>query len=216
MSDETYETQYVAVGDADVAFQVVGDGPFDLVCFYGLGSQIDLLRDLPPVPVDLFSPFARTIEFDRRGNGASDALPRGGLPQWEDWADDVGAVLDAAGSDRAVLYAETDAGPIALLYAATHPERVSGLVLVNTTARYSLADDYPIGLSRDVLEQAIAFVERTWGTASFVRALHPELAENDSRCASSRACFGPPRPRVPPPHSCATYKTTSMFATSCR
>jgi len=190
------ETRYVAVGDADVAFQVSGDGPFDLLCFYGLGSQIDLLWDLPPAPAELFSAFARTIEFDRRGNGASDALPHGGLPQWEDWADDVSAVLDAAESDRAVLYAETDAGPVALLFAAMHPERVSGLVLVNTTARYSIAEDYPIGIAREVLDAWLGWVARSWGTEQFVRALFPSVNDAESSRLHARMHRAAATPRT--------------------
>jgi len=151
MENEAPLTRYVAVGDADVAYQVVGEGSFDLLCCYGLGSQIDLLWELPRSSARRFSAFARTIQFDRRGTGMSDAVPRGGLATWEEWTDDVQAVMDAAESERAVIYAEVDAGPVALLYAATHPERVRALVLTNTWARLMTDDGYPVGLSPDVL-----------------------------------------------------------------
>jgi class 3 adenylate cyclase/pimeloyl-ACP methyl ester carboxylesterase len=168
-------TRYAAVGDDDVAYQVVGDGPFDLLCCYDLGSQVDLLWQLPPVMAGMFAAFARTIVFDRRGTGASDPVPRGGLATWEEWTEDIGAVLDAAQSKRAVLYAENDAGAAAILYAALHPERVSALVLLNAAARYLIADDYPIGLDRDTIDAFVGFIQRTWGTDELVRTLFPSL-----------------------------------------
>ena len=171
-------TRYATVGDDDVAYQVVGDGPFDLLCCYNLGSQIDLLWDLPPVLAGMFSSFARTIVFDRRGTGASDPVPRGGLATWEEWTEDIGAVLDAAESKRAVLYAENDAGAAAILYSALHPERVSALVLVNASARYLIADDYPIGFPQDTIDGFVGFIERTWGTDVQVRTLFPSLKDD--------------------------------------
>ena len=81
----------------------------------------------------------------------SDGVPNGAIPTWEAWAEDIGAVLDAAGSKRAALLARSDAGPMAMLYSASHPERVSSLILFNTTARYLVADDYPIGYPKDRL-----------------------------------------------------------------
>jgi class 3 adenylate cyclase/pimeloyl-ACP methyl ester carboxylesterase len=163
----------VAVGDADVAYQIVGDGPCDLLCCYGLGSHIDLAWDFSPSQTELFGSFCRTIQFDRRGTGSSDGVPRGGLPTWEEWAEDVGAVLDAAGSARAAIYAEVDAGPIAVLFAATHPDRVSALVLANTFARLTPDDGYPIGVSRKSCDEFIRYVETRWGTEEWIRTIFP-------------------------------------------
>jgi class 3 adenylate cyclase len=175
---EPVETRYVAVGDADVAYQVVGDGPFDLLCCYGLGSQIDLLWELPRAPAGAFSSFARTIQFDRRGTGMSDAVPRGGLATWEEWTDDVRAVLDAAECERAAIYAEVDAGPIAVLFAATHPERVTALVLVNTWPRLTIDDDYAIGMTGETVDGLVRLIEKTWGTSGFVTTTFPSVAAN--------------------------------------
>jgi len=175
---ELPETRYVAVGDADVAYQVVGDGPLHLLCCYGMGSQIDLLWDLSRSPAKFFSSFARTIQFDRRGTGMSDGVPRRGLATWEEWADDLGAVLEAAGCERAAVYAEVDAGPIALLFAVTRPERVSALVLVNTSARLLVDDDYPIGVSWDRFDRSVALAESSWGLRSLVEMAFPSAAED--------------------------------------
>jgi pimeloyl-ACP methyl ester carboxylesterase len=141
------ETRYVAVGAADVAYRVVGDGPLDLLYFYGLGSQIDLFFANPFSRqwISGLASFSRLVCFDRRGTGASDGVALGTLLTWEEWIEDVRAVLDAVGSERAAIFAALDAGPIGMLFAATHPERVSALVLANTSARWLSAPDYDIG-----------------------------------------------------------------------
>src|SRR5215469_2109909 len=114
----------------------------------GLGSCVDAMWVLPDIAEGYgrLDTFARLIAFDRRGTGASDGLPNGELPTWESLAEDAGAVLDAAGSTQAAVVALADTGPLAMLFAATHPDRVSALVLLNTFARYLIADDYPIGI----------------------------------------------------------------------
>jgi pimeloyl-ACP methyl ester carboxylesterase len=125
---ERLATRYVSVGDAEVAYQISGEGPLDLLYFYGVGSHIELHRD-HPFHAEFFTrlaAFSRLIVFDLRGTGGSDPLPNEALPSWEDGADDVRAVLDAAGSPRAAVYAESAAGPVAMLFAATQPERVRG------------------------------------------------------------------------------------------
>ncbi len=133
---EMAETKYVAVGDADVAYRVVGESQFDLLYCFGLGSHVDMhLDDLRDGQFlrDLAS-FSRLILLDRRGTGASDGLARNAMPAWEEWADDLRAVLDAAGSERTAILAALDAGPIAIMFAALQPERVSALILANTSA----------------------------------------------------------------------------------
>jgi hypothetical protein len=146
------ETPFDAIrsrGDADVAFQAVGDADLDLLYFHGAGSHFEHFWDMPEYAAFLgrLMKFSRLILFDRRGTGGSDDVPRSDVPTWEEWTEDVRAVLDAAGSTRTAIFASGDAGPIAMLFAAMHPERVGALVLFNTTARYLVADDYPIGVA---------------------------------------------------------------------
>jgi class 3 adenylate cyclase len=174
------ETRYVAVGDAHVAFQVVGDGPIDLLYFYGLGSHVDSFWDMPEAAEFLtrLASFSRLLFFDRRGTGASDAVPSSALPTWEEWTEDVGAVLDAAGSKQTAILATLDSGPIAMLYAASHPERVSALALLNTTSRYLIADDYPIGATREAIDALVAMLGTMWGTPDLVRVINPTMANN--------------------------------------
>jgi class 3 adenylate cyclase len=171
---------YVAVGEADVAYQVVGDGPVDLLYFYGLGSNIEVFWGVPEFAEFLkrLASFSRLIFFDRRGTGASDGVPRNAIPTWEEWTEDVMAVLDAAGSERAAILAATDAGPIAVLFAAMHPERVSALALLNTSARYQVADDYPGGASPDEVDALVQLLGAGWGTPELISLTDPSMADD--------------------------------------
>ena len=164
------DTEYVAVGDADVAYQVLGEGPSDLLFFNGLGSNVEMAWEDPDIADFLrrLASLRRLIFFDRRGTGASDGVPRNAIPTWEEWTEDIESVLNAVGSERASILATVDAGPIAILYAAAHPERVESLVLCNTSARYLVADDYPIGFTLETLDLVIDFLRTHWGTSDFL------------------------------------------------
>jgi class 3 adenylate cyclase/alpha-beta hydrolase superfamily lysophospholipase len=178
--DEVPETRYVSVGDADVAYQVLGDGPPDLLVFNGLGDHLELAWQVPDLS-EFFTRMAslgRLILFDRRGTGMSDGVARDAIPTWEDLAEDAGAVLDAVGSTRAVILAQAETGPMALLFAAMHPQRVAALVLVSTYARYQVADDYPIGVSSEDIDAIVAMVQAKWGTPELVRLAMPSRADD--------------------------------------
>jgi class 3 adenylate cyclase len=178
--DESPKTMYVAVGDADVAYQVVGEGPFDLLYFYGLGSHIEVFWGVPEFAAFLrrLASFSRLIFFDRRGTGASDGVPRHAIPTWEEWTEDVTAVLDAARSERTAILAAADAGPIAVLFAAMHPERVSALVLVNTCARYLVAHDYAAGALPEEVDALVQLLGAGWGTPELISLTDPSMADD--------------------------------------
>jgi class 3 adenylate cyclase len=167
------------VGDADVAYQVVGQGPPDVVYVPGF-NHVDLVWDNPPWATSLqrLASFGRLILLDRRGTGASDAIPENAMPTWEEWADDVRVVLDAAGSERAVVLAENYGGPTGLLFTAMHPERVSGLILANTTARRLRAEDYPIGLAPEEVDGWVERYRTAWGTVDLVPMAFPSRADD--------------------------------------
>jgi class 3 adenylate cyclase/pimeloyl-ACP methyl ester carboxylesterase len=178
---EAPETRYVAVGGSDVAYQVVGDGPIDILYCNGLGSHIEHFwegRDWSAQELIRLASFSRLIFFDRRGLGASDRFSTGSMPTWEEWTEDIAAVLDVAGSKRTAIWAGTDAGPIAMLFAAMHPDIVSALVLLNTSARYLEADDYPIGESVQTVDGIVDLVGRGWGTTDFARLVIPGYADD--------------------------------------
>ena len=120
MSEFPPETHYVEVGGALVGYQVVGEGPIDLVQANGVGSNIDNVWDLEPhaALVKSLISICRYVVFDRRGTGVSDRISRDSSLTWEDWSEDVGAVLDAVGSRHAAVTAAYDTGPMAIMFAA--------------------------------------------------------------------------------------------------
>ncbi len=168
------------MGDADVAYQVFGEGPPDLLYFYGMGSHIEFAWESPAY-ADFYArlaSFSRLIMLDRRGTGSSDGVSRTAIPTWEEWTEDLVAVLGAAGSRQAAILAAMDSGPIAILLAAMHPELVSALILFNTTARYREADDYPIGASPEAIDAFVETIAAGWGTDELTRLANPSMADD--------------------------------------
>jgi class 3 adenylate cyclase len=152
---EAPETYYAKSGNVHVAYQVVGDAPRDLVYIPNGPHHVELNWENPPVArfLERLAGLARLIAFDKRGTGMSDRVA--GVPTLDARMDDVRAVMDAAGSNSAVLFAVGDAGPLATLFAATFPERTLGLVLVNSTPRFVRGPDFPWLPSRGEAEQSI-------------------------------------------------------------
>jgi class 3 adenylate cyclase len=158
------ETHYARSGDVNIAYQVLGDGPLDLVLVPGWVSHLDMDWEEPRYAHMLrrLSSFARLIRFDKRGTGLSDRSV--GLPDLETRMDDVRAVMDAAGSERAALYGYSEGGPMCCLFAATYPERVSALVLYASYAKRRDPDeDYPWAATWEQRQAYAAEVERDWG-----------------------------------------------------
>ena len=159
-----------------------GQGPPDLVFTMGPFGHVDIVWEDPQVALFLrrLASISRLIRFDRRGTGASDPLPPHRLPPWEAYAEELTAVMDAAGSERvALLAAGPEAGPMALFFAGTKPERTTALLLVDATARYLAADDYPIGVPREAAEATIARAEELWGTEAFAGSYMPARAGDE-------------------------------------
>jgi hypothetical protein len=116
--------------------------------------------------------------LDRRGTGASDGVLNNAIPTWEEWTEDIAAVLDAVGSKQTAILGGTDMGPIAILFAALDPERVRSLILFNTSARFLEADDYPIGVTPQAIETAVDMLATMWGTPDIVRRSNPSMADD--------------------------------------
>jgi class 3 adenylate cyclase/pimeloyl-ACP methyl ester carboxylesterase len=174
------ETQYAKKGDAHIAYQVVGNGPLDLLLVSTWVSHVEARWDFPGFAYFLrrMASFSRLISFDKSGIGLSDPIPSRTPPPLEDWMDDVRAVMDAAGSERTAIISANDGALMAALFAATHPERTSALVLLNGTARIAAAPDYEIGVPPDVQERLISIVEQTWGSGDLMAAINPSLADD--------------------------------------
>ena len=165
------ETQYAKSGALSIAYQVVGHGPSDIVFAPGFVSHVELGWDLPTLAHtwQRLASFARLIVFDKRGSGLSDRTV--GIPTLEERMDDIRAVMDAAGSERATLVGISEGGLMSLLFAATYPERTAALVLWASFARILYAPDYPIGLSPEVTDRARSMVEGEWGNGSTMARL---------------------------------------------
>ena len=159
------ETRYARSGDVNIAYQVTGDGPLDLVLVPGFVSHLDIDWEEPRYAQMLrrLSSFSRLIRFDKRGTGLSDRAT--GLPDLETRMDDVRAVMDAAGSERAALYGYSEGGPMCCLFAATYPQRVSALVIYASYAKRRDPDeDYPWAATWEERQEYAREVERDWGT----------------------------------------------------
>src|SRR6266545_7205998 len=176
------ETRYARLGGDRIAYQVLGQGPPDLVFTMGSFSHVDVAWEDPQIALFLrrLASFSRLLRFDRRGTGASDPLPADPLPPWEAYAEELVAVLDAAGVERAALLtAGPEAGPMALFFAGTRPDRTSALIIADATARYLAADDYPIGVPPDIAETVVARAEELWGTETNLRTSAPARAGDE-------------------------------------
>jgi pimeloyl-ACP methyl ester carboxylesterase len=155
--------RYARSGDVNVAYQVTGDGPIDLVLVHGFFSHLEVDWEHPASRriIERLSSFSRLIRFDKRGTGLSDRSV--GMPDFEARMDDMRAVMDAAGSERAVLFGYSEGGPMCVLFAATYPARAQALVLYGTYAKRLRTDDYPWAPTWDERVAAAEYLEEHWG-----------------------------------------------------
>ena len=173
------ETRYAKTADGvHIAYQVIGEGPIDLVYVSGWISNVDLNWTYPDYARFLrrLGSFSRLILFDKRGVGLSDRVPDKELPDLETRMDDLAAVMDAAGSRRAIIFGESDGGPLCALFAATYPDRVLGLVMHGPDVRAAWAPDAPWGMTSDDFDAEVENIERGWGTGRFERGFVEEIA----------------------------------------
>ncbi len=173
------QTRYARSGDIHIAYQVVGEGPIDLVYVPSWISAVEHYWEEPSVAryFRRLASFSRLIMFDRRGSGMSDPLPR--APTLEEQMDDVVAVMDAAGSEQAAVFALLEGGAMAALFAATHPERTTALVLYEAQPRMSWAPDYEWAMRDEEREEYLQGGGLdTWGDGSRILALSPRSADN--------------------------------------
>ncbi len=157
------ETRYARCGDISIAYQIVGEGPIDLLYTQGWLSNIEYAWESPEYARFLtkLGRFSRLIFFDKRGTGMSDRVV--GFPTLEQRAEDIKAVLDSADSEHAALFGVSEGGNMACLFAATHPERVRALVLYGCFARGGWAPDYPWGRTREGMDLRVKSLMDNWG-----------------------------------------------------
>jgi pimeloyl-ACP methyl ester carboxylesterase len=173
------ETKYAKSGGVNIAYQVTGEGPLDLVLVPGWVSHVENAWEEPSLARFLhrLASFCRLILLDRRGTGLSD--PVAALPTLEQRMDDVRAVMDAAGSKKAALFGISEGGPMCILFAATYPERATALVLYGTFARGLHDSEYPWAPTPAQLERFLERVDREWGTGITARYFAPSIAQDD-------------------------------------
>ena len=158
-------TRYAHSGEVSIAYQVIGDGPVDLILVPGIVSHVEFLHEFPGYTDYLhrLAAFARVIVFDKRGQGLSDRVP--GVPSLEQRMDDVAAIMEAVGSKRAALLGFSEGAPMCVLFAATYPERTSHLILFGGFGRFTNTEDYKFMFS----EEAILKTVKYWGTGAFIK-----------------------------------------------
>jgi pimeloyl-ACP methyl ester carboxylesterase len=177
----TPPTEYAESDGASIAYQVVGDGPIDVVLVLGFATHVELQWEAPPFArfFERIGSFSRLIVFDKRGSGLSDPVTE--APTLEQRVDDVRAVMDDAGSERAALFGVSEGGPMSALFAATYPARVDALVLHGAMGRTTEAPDYPWAAPAEALrESAAQFIVPYWGreAAGMVELFAPSLIDD--------------------------------------
>lgn len=174
------ETHYVQNGDVNIAYQVVGSGDLDIVFVMGWVSHLEYFWEEPHFAAFLnrLASFSRLILFDKRGTGLSDRVPINQLPTLEQRMEDLHAVMDVVGSERAVLIGVSEGGPMCSLFAATYPERTVALVMIGTYAKRILDDDYPWGVSTADREAFFELMRHDWGKPVGIEERAPSLADD--------------------------------------
>lgn len=173
------KTQYAtSTGGVNIAYQVIGEGPLDLVFVMGWVSHLEYSWQEPSFARFLtrLASFSRLILFDKRGTGLSDPVPLSELPTLEQRMTDVQAVMDAVGSERAALLGISEGGPMCGLFAATHPERTEALVMIGSYARRLWADDYQWGPTERERAEFMDEMKRNWGGPIGIEERAPSLA----------------------------------------
>jgi len=174
-----FEIRYAKSGEVNIAYAVIGGGDLDLLLAVGFVGHLEIGGELPQVQRmgSRLASFARVMLFDKRGTGLSD--PVEDVPTLEERMDDLRAVLDASGSERAAIFAASESVPLAILFAATYPERVRALVLYGGMARTTWSEDHPWALRReDLVEANEELMLPFWGQGIMAEIVAPSLADD--------------------------------------
>ena len=174
---EITETRYAKTSDGvHIAYASTGEGP-DLIFIPGFVSNVELFWEDPDASrfFDRLGRFVRVTVLDKRGTGLSDPVPNDDLPPIEVRMDDLRAVMDAIGAERAFIAGHSEGGQNCAVFAATYPERTLGLILVTSDVRGAWAPDHPWGMKREAWEADQALIERGWGTGEYMATFYPQI-----------------------------------------
>lgn len=174
------ETRYAHIGESSIAYQVVGDGPIDIINIAAFVRNSAMVWDIPSHARYLtrLASFSRLIMFDRRGQGLSDPIDLDNM-SLEQWMEDVRAVMDAVGSERAALLAAADGGQTGIVFAATYPERTSALILVNAAATLMRLPDYPWGLPSSAQDKVVDTWHRSYWDDEAAEVAYSGISRDD-------------------------------------
>jgi pimeloyl-ACP methyl ester carboxylesterase len=171
------KTRYAkGTGDVHIAYQVVGEGPVDLVFIQGFVSNVDYWWEMPVAArlLNRLASFSRLILWDKRGTGLSDPVDR--VPTLDERVEDLRAVMQAVGSERTALYGISEGGPMALLFAAAHPEQTSALILYGSSPKFSQAPDWPWGWTAEEVHGWLEEIDRDWADGAMFDLFAPGYA----------------------------------------
>ena len=182
------EIRYARSGGVNIAYQISGDGPANLVYVGGWITHLEVANEDPGMAGfgESLAGFARVVSFDKRGIGLSDRVPDARLPTMEERMDDIRAVMDAAGVERASLLGFSEGGPLAMLFAATYPQRTENLVVWGSYASMVRRPGYPWGLAPEQLEEAARMFDERWGTGADLGYFQPSRRDD----AATRRWWG--------------------------
>ena len=178
------ETRFASADDVHIAYQVVGEGPIDVVFVPDWWNHVEAQWEEPASARFLgrLASFSRLVLFDKRGTGLSDPVPLSDLPTIEAWMDDLRIVLDAVGSQSAALICASGGAALGLLFTATYPGRVAALVIIDGFARGAGSDDYRPGASPETIRLFKEWVDEVWGTGRSLELLLPSRANDQAFC----------------------------------
>lgn len=178
------ETRFASADDLHIAYQVVGEGPIDVAFVPDWFNHVEAQWDEPASARFLrrLASFSRLVVFDKRGTGLSDPVPLSHLPTVEAWMDDLRIVLDAVGSQSAAIVCASAGAILGLPFAATYPERVAALVVIDGLARSARADDYPPGAPPELIRRVMDWGDEVWGTGRALELLLPSRANDRAFC----------------------------------
>jgi len=168
------ETRYARAGGVSVAYQIMGDGPVDLIMVPGLVSHVEFFHEIPGYTNFLrrLASFARVISFDKRGQGLSDRMV--GCPTLDERMDDLDAVMTAVGSNKAALFGYSEGASMSALFSATHPNRVTHLILYGGFARFTNCEDYTHMFPLEAMLRSVKY----WGTGASAKTFAPTVAQD--------------------------------------
>ena len=174
------KTRYAKSGNGKIAYQVLGEGPLDIIFLPGFVSNVEFYWELPSTTriFERLASFARVILWDKRGTGLSDPIDH--VPTLDERVDDVIALMDTVGSERAAFFGVSEGGPMSLMFAAAHPERTTALVLYGASPKFSASPEWEWGWSEEDIAEFLDDIDKNWGEPALINLFGPSQADNEA------------------------------------